>query len=178
MADGEAKPRGWPVVGAVVMLLALAFLNLDGYHTHLYTPWGSGDFFAEPPTINWTHGWPCCFMIRSGIYSVAAGKGVRVVSFFGESGVYSRWPTDNAPVSRFGVPPLLLDVAVGLVLVLGVAVALRAGGAAVSVAVRAAVAVHRHHAGGRHGGTGCLAADAPGTCCSLRRWPWYWPASG
>ena len=110
------------LVGTTVVAIALLFANADGYHNELSLgPRSSVDFFAEPPNINWTHGWPVKFVNRHGIYSVDAGKGVFVMSFTGDHGLYNRWPVDNAPLRHFQLHWLMLDVAVFILLLAGTA---------------------------------------------------------
>ena len=68
--------RTLAIFGTAIVAGALLFANADGYHNEwTLHPNASGRFFAEPPTINWTHGWPVCFVIRHGIYSVDKAKG-------------------------------------------------------------------------------------------------------
>ncbi len=105
----------------MAVLVSFLFLCLDGYHVGLSPSYnGSGDFFGEPPNINWTHGWPFHFAVRSSIYPASARPGLpNPASWSGDSGSYSRWPFDNAPVTLFHLGPLLLDVTVLFVLLAG-----------------------------------------------------------
>lgn len=99
---------------AAVLLVA----NLDGYHNQLF---GEGDLAAEPPLINWAHGWPWTFMVRSSIYPLS---GVYTpTGFIGPHGVTSRWPVDDAPVIVLWGRQLVFDSLSFLVLVSGTAYA-------------------------------------------------------
>ena len=106
------RALGWHWLAAATVVAALLFLNLDGYHLgYVITFQGRGDFHAEPPSINWCHGWPFTFMIRRSIEGpMPDGSDIE----------FSRWPVDGAPISRFHFAPLLLDVAIFLLLVAGV----------------------------------------------------------
>ena len=86
-----------------------------------------GDYFGEAPYINWTHGWPLKFAVRSSYYLVALGPGKpnpKVNS--GPIAIYSRWPLDNAPVTVFHPHVLLADLLVLVSLVTGVWIGLGA----------------------------------------------------
>ncbi|MDM4019449.1 hypothetical protein, partial [Roseiconus lacunae] len=97
-----AMPRGDALLSTVCFFAILAssvFLNFDGYHLHVRSPWGDyGDAFAEPPAINWVHGWPIGCLVRASIFDPSIGKGVLVPTVPTSPGFYSRWPIDNAPV--------------------------------------------------------------------------------
>jgi len=94
--------------GGLVVFATLAYLNLDGYHNE---PYGSGDFFGDPPDINWTHGWPFVCMVRNSV-----GTGPLVVRVVQRT-VTSRWPFDGTPVSYFYRNSFWVDVAILVVLV-------------------------------------------------------------
>lgn len=98
-------------LAATAVLGSCLFLNLDGYQIHLYSPWGLGEVAAEPPIINWVHGWPVGCTVRASAYSVNAGKGVPVASFTGDAGSYSRWPLDDSPVFVHSTAALLTNIA-------------------------------------------------------------------
>lgn len=106
----------WPAYCAtLVVVAALAFENLDGYHNELF---GKGDIGGEPPLINWTHGWPYYFLIRKSPWDEsdpAPRPNSQVDGYY----IYSRWPFDRAPVFRYWLRPLLIDVAVAIVLIVG-----------------------------------------------------------
>lgn len=124
MPEGARRRQyfGWHWVAAALTLGAAVFLNLDGYQTgNDITFRSDSDFYGEPPAINWTHGWPFYFMVRSSIYSPAAGPGGPIpATISGELGFYSRWPFDAAPLISFDWQPLLLDLAILAALVVGV----------------------------------------------------------
>lgn len=106
----------WPAYCATLIIVAaLAFANLDGYHNHLF---GDGNFDGEPPLINWAHGWPCCFLIRKSPWD-ASDPAPRPDLQMEGNYIYSRWPFDRAPVFRYWLRPLLIDVAVAIMLIVG-----------------------------------------------------------
>lgn len=106
----------WPAYCAtLVVIAALAFANLDGYHNHLF---GHGDFSGEPPLINWAHGWPYCFLIRKSPWQ-ASDPAPRPNFYVEGQHIYSRWPFDRAPVFRYWPRPLVADVGVAVVLIVG-----------------------------------------------------------
>jgi hypothetical protein len=122
--NGKSSPLA--STAAVLVLLCGLFLNLDGYHIHIASPWsGRGDFKAELPSINWVHGWPMGFAVRSSIYSPKAGKGVPITSITGELGYYSRWPFDNAPMVAFNAGVAVIDCALCTLVVLGTYLGMR-----------------------------------------------------
>src|SRR5690606_15397516 len=93
---------------------------------HLISPWGGvGEIKGEPPLINWAHGWPVAFAIRSSVYSVSAGRGIPVQSIAGDVGLYSRWPIDDSPIIAFSVVAAVCDVLFCLALVCGTFVGAR-----------------------------------------------------
>ena len=102
-------------------------MNLDGYQTHLFSPWGGmGDFRGEPPIINWCHGWPGSFMVRHSNYSVKEGKGKRPSGpVSGPFAAYNRWPIDNAPVAAFSAKTFAIDILILASLIFGTAYGLR-----------------------------------------------------
>jgi len=109
-------------IGTAIVAVALLFANADGYHNEWSLDSNRrsfGDLSAEPPNINWTHGWPIRFVVRHGIYSVDAGKGVLVMSFSGGHGLYSRWPVDSAPLTHFQSGWLALDIVVCFTILAG-----------------------------------------------------------
>ena len=102
-------------LGCVAVATAFVFLAVDGYHTgwNATMRGGHGDYFGELPNINWTHGWPLNFCVRSSIYPLASGPGLpNPPSFSGDFGTYSRWPIDNAPVGVFHPHVLALDIGI------------------------------------------------------------------
>ena len=126
---GCRKPVTLRLLACSAIVAAFAFLNADGYHTGWNaTMTGShGDYFGEAPYINWTHGWPLKFAVRSSYYLVALGPGKpnpKVNS--GPIAIYSRWPLDNAPVTVFHPHVLLADLLVLVSLVTGVWIGLGA----------------------------------------------------
>jgi hypothetical protein len=115
------RPTSPSWLGSIVVAVTFLFLCLDGYHTEIpLSPKRLGDFFGEPPLINWTHGWPCCVIVRSSIYPLSVGKGgPSVESFTGEAGYYSRWPIDEAPANALNLLALVIDVLAFAALVTG-----------------------------------------------------------
>ncbi len=110
-------------IAAFLVLVAFLFMNLDGYQTHLFSPWGGmGAFRDEPPIIMWCHGWPGSFLIRRSCYSVKNGKGTFGNGRFAE---YSRWPIDNAPIAEFSAQTLAVNVLIIVSLVFGTAYGLK-----------------------------------------------------
>ena len=115
-----------PAVATFAVIGSFGFLNLDGYQLHLASPWGGiGAMTGEPPTSNWVHGWPVGFAVRPSIYSVSAGRGVKVRSFTGEYGLYSRWPIDESPVGPFSRAAAACDLLLCIVLASGTFVGTR-----------------------------------------------------
>ena len=115
-----------PALATLLVLGSFAFLNLDGYQLHLVSPWGGvGEMTGEPPTHNWTHGWPVAFAVRSSIYSVNAGRGVVVASFIGGHGLYSRWPIDESPIAAFSGIAATIDLLLLFALAFGAYVGTR-----------------------------------------------------
>jgi hypothetical protein len=109
----EPQSSGLPAVMALFVIISMIFLNMDGYHLHLISPWsGPGDVTSEPPEINWVHGWPIGFAVRSSIYSQQRGKGVPVQSIAGRAGLYSRWPIDEAPIAVWSWAAAIADFAI------------------------------------------------------------------
>ena len=119
-------PNSLPLIVTFAVLSAFVFLNVDGYQLHLISPWGGvGEITGEPPFVNWAHGWPVCFAIRSSIYSVSAGQGVKVQSFTGEHSFYSRWPIDESPVAAFSVFAATCDLLFCVIFLIGTFVGTR-----------------------------------------------------
>jgi hypothetical protein len=114
-----AAPHWLAVAFAALVLSAVVHENLDGYHNH----WG-GDYRDEPPIINWAHGWPWYFMVRSsldfGTNGIPPGP---ILTPPGGFYHYSPWPFDDAPLAIFSVTWLVADCAVGLLVVIGAGVA-------------------------------------------------------
>ncbi len=118
--------NAWALLVACGVLASCVFLNVDGYQLHLISPWGGvGEITGEPPLVNWCHGWPVGFAIRSSMYSVDAGRGVNVQSFTGDCGLYSRWPIDESPVIAFSVLAAVCDLLICMTLVCGTFVGAR-----------------------------------------------------
>jgi hypothetical protein len=96
-------------IAFVVTAAALIFLNLDGYHNE-YPRLDS--FGSEPPTINWTHGWPLRAFGRSSIYIPSAGISAptpRVIRG-NNYAISSRWPFDGVPIAYVYPLALAADV--------------------------------------------------------------------
>jgi hypothetical protein len=115
--------RRTAIIATLTVALSLAFLNLDGYQNELV---GRGDFFGEPPTVNWVHGWPCGFLGRQSIYPLS-GIYSSPGSFSGPEGFYSRWPFGSAPVIAFWLGPLVIDCTFFAFVVAGTAYATQKG---------------------------------------------------
>lgn len=106
---------------------SLIFLNLDGYQEHLMlnsngTEFrGPGDLWGEPPVINWVHGWPIGFAIRSSIQLPnPLPPGGVILSPAGESlDNTSRWPFDATPIRHFGTSGAVLDILICLATSIG-----------------------------------------------------------
>jgi len=116
------ESNGLRLLACVIVATAFVFLSIDGYHTgwNATMPGDHGDFFGELPNINWTHGWPLNFCVRSSIYPLASGPGIpNPPSFSGDIGTYSRWPIDNAPVAAFHASVLVVDMALLVCLLVG-----------------------------------------------------------
>jgi hypothetical protein len=108
----------FPVFATTLVASALAFANLDGSHNELF---GSGNFFAEPPLFNWTHGWPSVCLVRRSMYPLSGKYTNNGTTSIGPHGTYSRWPFDNAPVSIFWIKPILIDCSFFILVVAGTA---------------------------------------------------------
>ena len=99
----------------LVVALAVAVANLDGYHNH----WG-GSIHEGPPTINWAHGWPAPCLVRMSIFPLANGPGGPIVPVMtGQLGYYSRWPIDQAPIAAFYPWLLFADLLISLAIIGG-----------------------------------------------------------
>ncbi|QDT01769.1 hypothetical protein K227x_01370 [Rubripirellula lacrimiformis] len=117
------KPLTFRLHACLSLIAAFAFLGVDGYHTgwNATMPGSHGDYFGNAPNINWTHGWPLQFCVRSSCYPVALGPGKPNPKIsYGPVALYSRWPIDNAPVKAFHLSAFLVDLAVLACLVAGV----------------------------------------------------------
>jgi hypothetical protein len=95
------------LITALVVAVAMLYLNLDGYQKHLNP---GSNFFGKPSNSMWTHGWPFFFVIRMSNYPLSGVWEEHGISFYGPSGVYSRWPVDDARVQFLGFTPLFLDL--------------------------------------------------------------------
>lgn len=117
------RSRSLPFLVATLVFGCFLFLNLDGYHLHVFSAWSSRldvAMEAEPPEINWVHGWPLGCVVRSSIYSAQAGKGVPFTTTTGNNyGFYSRWPVDNAPIFGFDVWYAIANFLIGAAVVAG-----------------------------------------------------------
>lgn len=120
-AESTQPKRRAIIPATLAVTLSLFFLNIDGYQTHLV---GDGQFLGTPPSINWTHGWPCSFLVRSSIYPLSGVTNPNG-SITGGTGLYSRWPIDNAPVYTFSHTMLTLDVVFFFVIAAGTACGIR-----------------------------------------------------
>jgi len=110
---GRSSPGRWTgtphwlaVVAVVLTCAALLLENLDGYHNDF-----GGNYRGEPPIINWTHGWPFIAVVRS---SISRGS-IRNKPL----DYTSRWPIDDASVSRVYFVRLVIDLAIAFALVVG-----------------------------------------------------------
>ena len=118
---GREKPFDSHWIATITVASAFTFLCLDGYHNGFAIALnGSSDFFGEPPIINWTHGWPFHFAVRSSIYPASTGPGIpNPPSWTGDVGYYSRWPFDDAPMTVFHLLPLVVDAVIFILLIVG-----------------------------------------------------------
>jgi hypothetical protein len=94
------------IIGGLIVLATLVFLNLDGYHNE---PFGPGGFYEEPPDINWTHGWPFVCMGR-----LSVGTGPLMLSSVQRT-ITNRWPFDDAQVTYVYRRYLYSDIAIVVV---------------------------------------------------------------
>ena len=119
VGDKPRRALHW-LTGVAALLTAAALLleNLDGYHNHF-----GGDYRAELPNINWTHGWPfTCFvrMSPAGLTQTDLDRGFRTYPA-GQPRFYtSRWPFDGTPIYIVYRAWLVLDVALAVLLLLGI----------------------------------------------------------
>ncbi|WP_417747359.1 hypothetical protein [Rosistilla oblonga] len=92
-------------------------MNLDGYQLHLAAwdktrgEWqGPGDFFGEPPTRNWVHGWPLAFGARLSIR-----RPMPTVQTLDQIPLTSRWPFDTTAIVHFNPWLFAADLIIALV---------------------------------------------------------------
>jgi hypothetical protein len=111
----------WSCVAGAVVAAALLCENLDGYHNQL-----GGNYGAELPVINWTHGWPFVGLVRYSPADLTAAEikaGWRIQP--ASPRYTSRWPFDGAHVSRVYPFWLFVDSVIAAAIVLGVGVAMQ-----------------------------------------------------
>src|SRR5262245_61163257 len=100
----------WSAVFAgLIAFSAIAFLNADGYHNE---PFGNGNFYDEPPDINWTHGWPFICLGRS---SVVIGP---LVVTPPTRRITSRWPIRDVKPTYFYPGAMAADAAIAFLFVI------------------------------------------------------------
>lgn len=109
----------WLTCAAIALTAAaLAQENLDGYHNH----WG-GDYRAKLPNINWAHGWPFTAFVRmspAGLTQADLDRGFITRPASQRRFYTSRWPFDGALVSDVYPGWLVLDIALAVLLLIGV----------------------------------------------------------
>jgi hypothetical protein len=113
-----ARPHWAAALATIFVAAVLLVANLDGYHNQLFD---KRDLAGEPPLINWAHGWPSTFTVRTSIYPLNGRY--TGAPFTGPIGITSRWPFDDARVTAFWMGPLWYDIACIVVLLLGTAYA-------------------------------------------------------
>lgn len=120
--------QSFAILCTLVVVASLAFLNLDGYQKYLALTTngarfhGPGNFSGEPPVINWVHGWPIGFAIRSSIQLPnPLPPGGVILSAAGAPDLpnTSRWPFDSTPIRHFGVSGAVLDALICLAIGVG-----------------------------------------------------------
>ena len=107
----------------ILVLIAFLYLALDGHHTkiNLLFP---GSTFGNPldeidDGITWIHGWPVACYVRNSIDTATINTTPGITDIFAKDLQFSCFPFDNSPPLAFSAVGLIFDIAVLILLLIG-----------------------------------------------------------
>jgi hypothetical protein len=115
----------------IVVLISFVYLALDGHHTKTTLLFPGGSIVGNPlreidDHITWIHGWPVACYIRNSIDTATINTTPGITDIFAKELQFSCFPFDNSPPLAFSAVGLVFDVAVLILLLIGLWLTLRA----------------------------------------------------
>ncbi len=114
----------------ILVLIAFLYLALDGHHTKINMLF-PGSTFGNPldeidDHITWIHGWPVACYVRNSIDTATINTTPGITDIFAKGLQFSCFPFDNSPPLAFSTVGLIFDIAVLILLLIGLWMTLRA----------------------------------------------------
>ena len=113
-----------------LVLIAFLYLALDGHHTKINLLF-TGSTFGNPLAeindgITWMHGWPVACYVRNSLDNATINTTPGITDIFAKDLQFSPFPFDRSPPLAFSAVGLIFDIAVLILLLIGLWMTLRA----------------------------------------------------